>query len=451
MTTETSLTDNELDEGNKEFEEVAKLLDAEGVAYLGDGLVNLMTGLGTGIDKSMSNDWQRSGANRDWDELVTRFREDWISQKVVTIIPQDCTREWRTISTPEGQEADKELKIRELFLAAHKWARLYGTSAILLDLKKAGKMETPLDLSRLKPNCINNLVIVDRTRFIPTGMINMDPLSPYYGYPEFYQLAGSTKNIHCSRFIRFEGTRLPMYENWKNQWYSDSTLIPLRTTMDNFHLAAQNAAQLVQEAVVDVVTVEGLQSLLTSPQGEQAVMKRFRMMKLMKSSFNVLMLDKTEEYSTKTVALNGVKDLIWEYLRIIAAAVGIPATRFLSASPDGMNATGESDLNNYIDLLKGIQVTEYGINLSVLDKVIQAHFGITPYTYEWNCIFPESATQKQERECKLLDSLARLAKEGAISNQAINRIIINAGIATAEELGTPPPMKDQGEKKDNDK
>lgn len=451
MATETSLADNELDEGNEEFKEIVELLDADGVAYLGDGLVNLMTGLGTGMDKSSANDWQRSGANRDWDELVTRFREDWISQKVVTIIPQDCTREWRTISTPEGQEADKQLKIRELFLAAHKWARLYGTSAILLDLKKAGKMETPLDLSRLKPGCINNLVIVDRTRFIPTGMINMDPLSPYYGYPEYYQLAGSTKNIHCSRFIRFEGTRLPMYENWKNQWYSDSTLIPLRTTMDNFHLAAQNAAQLVQEAVVDVVTVEGLQSLLTSPQGEQAVMKRFRMMKLMKSSFNVLMLDKTEEYSTKTVALNGVKDLIWEYLRIIAAAVGIPATRFLSASPDGMNATGESDLNNYIDLLKGIQITEYGTNLMVLDKVIQAHFKLEPYTYEWNCIFPESATQKQERECKLLDSLARLAKEGAISNQAIHTLIIKAGIATKEELGAPPPMKDQGEKKDNEK
>ena len=221
--------------------------------------------------------------------------------------------------------------------------------------------------------------------------------------------------------------------------------------MDNFHLAAQNAAQLVQEAVVDVVTVEGLQSLLTSPQGEQAVMKRFRMMKLMKSNFDVLMLDKTEAYGTKTVALNGVKDLIWEYLRVIAAAVGIPATRFLSASPDGMNATGESDLNNYIDLLKGIQHIEYDHNLDILDKVIQAHYGIPEYCYEWRDIFPESAIQKQERECKLLDSLARLAQQGAITNEAVYALIIKAGIATKEEMGKAPPMKEQGEKKDNEK
>ena len=56
MTDETRLADSELDEGNEEFKEIVELLDADGVAYLGDGLVNLMTGLGTGMDKSSAND-----------------------------------------------------------------------------------------------------------------------------------------------------------------------------------------------------------------------------------------------------------------------------------------------------------------------------------------------------------------------------------------------------------
>lgn len=409
--------------------------------YLGDGLQNLVTGLGTNADKSVHNEWVRSGGNQDWNSLIARFREDWIAQKVCTIIPQDATREWRKISTKEGVEADKHFRIRKLFMDASKWARVFGTAAIFMDLKKAGKLETPLDLSRLKKGCITSLQVIDRTRLVPVGMTEMNPLSPHYGMPEFYQLAGSTKKIHCSRFIRFEGTELPMYENWRNQWYSDSVLIPLRTTMDNFHVAAQNASQLTNEACTDVVTVEGLQALLTSPEGELAVMKRFRLMKQMKSNFNVLLLDTTEEYTTKTVALNGVKDLIWEYLRVIAAAVGIPATRFLSASPDGMNATGESDLNNYIDLLTGFQESCYSPRLEIIDAVLQAHFGIPEYTYEWNCIFPESAIQKQERECKLIDSLAKAVKEGAITPQAANNILIKRGIFTAEELGEPPKHK----------
>lgn len=311
--------------------------DAEEV-YMGDGLMNLMSGLGTSVDKTTYNKWEHSDKNKDYVQLAARYREDWVAQKICTIIPQDTTREWRKINTKEGIEADKHFSIRNLFLDAAKWARVYGTAAIFLDLKKSGLLETPLDLDRLKPGCIRSLQVIDRTRLVPMGMVDMDPLSPTYGYPEYYQLAGSSKKIHCSRFIRFEGTKLPMYETWRNQWYSDSALIPLMTTIDNFHTAAQSAAQLTQEANIDVVTVQGLQTLLTSPEGEKAVMKRFRVMKDMKSNYSVLLLDSTEEYSTKSIALNGIKDLIFEYLRVVAAAVGVPATRFLSASPDGMNA-----------------------------------------------------------------------------------------------------------------
>lgn len=409
--------------------------------YLGDGLQNVVTGLGTNVDKTTGNNWVRSFANQDWNQLIVRYREDWVAQKVCNIIPQDCTREWRRISTPEGVEADIKFNIRNLFREAHLWARVFGTAAIFMDLKKAGKLETPLDYDRLKPGCINSLHIIDRTRLIPVGMIDTDPLSPTYGSPEYYQLAGSTEKIHSSRFIRFEGTPLPMYEYWRNQWYSDSVLVPLYTTMDNFHTAAQSAAQLVTEANVDVFTIQGLQAMLTNPQGEQQIMKRFRLMKDMKSVYGVVLTDSTEVYTNKNIALNGVKDLIWEYLRVIAAAVGVPATRFLSASPDGMNATGESDLNNYIDLLKGIQMCEYCPRLHKIDKVLQAHFGIGEWGYEWNCVFPESAIQRQQRHSELMDSLAKLVKEGAISPEAANNIIIANEIATKEQLGEVPKNK----------
>lgn len=416
-------------------------VNAHSDVYLADGLQNMMSGLGTNVDRTTANEWVRSYANQDWNQLIIRYREDWVAQKVCNIIPQDCTREWRKISTPEGIAADKKLKIRNLFMEAHQWARVFGTAAIFMDLKKAGRLETPLDLSRLKKNCINSLHVIDRTRLIPMGMVELDPLSPHYGSPEYYQLAGSTEKIHCSRFIRFEGTPLPMYEYWRNQWYSDSTLIPLRSTMDNFHTAAQSAAQLVSEANVDIFSIQGLQAMLTSPEGEMMVMKRFRLAKDMKSIYGCIIHDETEAYSNKTVALNGVKDLIWEYLRIIAAAVGIPATRFLSASPDGMNSTGESDLNNYIDLLKGIQEMMYGPRLETIDAVIQAHFGIEEYEYDWSCIFPESATQKQERESKLMDSVAKLVKEGAITPEAAHNLLVKAGVATKEELGEAPKHK----------
>ncbi|MGL5015977.1 MAG: DUF1073 domain-containing protein [Bacteroidales bacterium] len=404
-----------------------------------DGLENVMTGLGTGKDKNAYNEWTRSGRNRDHESLIVRYRECWVAQKVCEILPQDMTREWRRFKTPEAKMADKKFRIRQLFQDAYKWARVFGTAAIILDVKGSGPAHTPLRLDNLKPGCIRSLQVVDRTRLMPTGTIEMNPMDPEYGYPQHYMLGGSTVSIHRTRILRFEGTALTRYENWKNQWYSDSVLLPLMTTIDNFHVAAQSASALVHEANADVVTVEGLQNLLTHPQGEAAVMKRFRMMKTMKSNHNVILLDSTEEYSTKTIALSGVKDLIWEYLRIIAAACGVPATRFLSASPDGMNATGESDLNNYIDTLKGEQISVFDPRLEVIDKLLSAHFGLPEIEYEWICPFPESAIQKEERRNLLADSMQKLVTGGVIKPETAIAIMEAEHTFHVESLGAPPP------------
>lgn len=364
---------------------------------LDDGLENVLTGMGTSQDKATANVWTHSGKNLDHVQLAARFREDWISQKVCTIIPQDLTREWRQLDSNEGQEADEELGIRDKFCEAAQWARLYGTSFLILDLKGAGALDKPLNVDKLKAGCINNLHVVDRTRMVPVGEINYDPMNPHYGMPEHYMLVGSTQPIHCSRFLRFDATKLPLFETWRNQWYADSTLIPLEDVIDQFHAAAAAASSLCQEALVDVVSIPGLQQILSNPMGEQAVMKRFRTMKQLKSLHRVLLLDAHETYDTKTMNLNSLKELIWEYLKIVAAACSIPATRFLSASPDGMNATGQSDLVNYIQTLQGLQRKWFTPLLRQLDPIICKHFGIEDFKFRWNCIFPESSAERAER------------------------------------------------------
>lgn len=388
-----------------------------------DGLENLVSGMGGANDKSTYNKWTHSGKNLDWQQLAARYREDWVAQKVCNIVPQDMTRTWRHIDSEEGREADDELEIADKFREAYKWARVFGTAFIVLDIKGSGPLSKPLSLKKLKKGCIRSLQVIDRTRMHAMGSIDTEPMSPGYGLPTHYQFVNSASAIHTSRLLRFEATELPLYEFMRNQWYSDSTLIPLMDVIDNFHTAAKAAAQLCQEAAVDVVTIEGLQGILTSEEGEAQIQKRFRVMKQLKSLYNVLLLDSHEEYSTKTAQLNGVKDLIWEYLRIIAAAVGIPATRFLSASPDGMNSTGESDLNNYIDLITGLQTAIFKPKLKILDIIIQAHAGIDKYKYKFNPVFPESPLQKAERIKKTIEPLTLLVDSRIITQKDAQKLI----------------------------
>ena len=406
---------------------------------LADGLENFVSGLGGEKDKSTHNIWTFANKNANYRELMNRYREDWVSQKVCSIVPQDMTRKWRHIDTEEGRKADKKFRIRKLFREAYQWARLYGTSFVLLDIKHSGRLDTPLRLDNLKKGCIKSMRVVDRSRMWASGPIVLDALSPHYGLPEFYTLSGYSGQIHHSRFVRFEGTELPLFEFQRNMWYSDSVLIPLLKTIDQFYTTAAAAANLAQEATIDVVSVAGFQSLLTNPEGEAAVLKRFRLMKQAKSLYNVLILDDTEKYDTKSIALSGVKDLIWEYLKIVAAAVGIPATRFLSASPDGMNATGESDLVNYIDLLTGLQTSIFEPRLDVFDTLLQAHFGIEEYSYEWCDIFPESNVEKAKRAVDIATALDLLIANGTITAEAANCIVTHSKIFGECDIGKHNP------------
>lgn len=408
-------------------------------ATVSDGLINLATGLGTQKDKGMSNEWLHSNRNVNHINLSARYREDWVSQKVCKIVPQDMTREWRDCSTPEAVEADKHWNVAQVFREAYKWARLYGTSFVIMDIADGRNVDKPINWKKLKPGCIRSFNVVDRTRVTVIGVIDQEPLSPTFGMPTHYQFVNSPVRIHKDRIVRFEGTELPVYERQRNLWYSDSVLIPLMNQIDNFHTTSSAAAQMVQEANTDIITVEGLSQILQSDQGTAAMLDRFSSWKDIKSVFGVSILDSTEQYESKSIQLSGVKDLIWEYLRMVSASVGIPATRFLSASPDGMNATGESDLINYVEMLMGLQKDIFDPRLVRVDALLAADAGIAPFEYEWSCIFPESASQKQDRLNTQAGWLATFADSGIISREsALTEAKLHGMVSEDATVGEDP-------------
>lgn len=419
-----------------------------------DGLSNLATGLGGFKDKATHNTWTHSGANYDHVMLSVRYREDWLSQKVCQIIPQDMTREWRNFASDEATEADKAFEVDKLFREAYKWARLYGTSFIVLDIDDGRTTDKPVNWRNLKPGCLRSMHVVDRTRIVTLGEIDQKPMSVTFGMPDHYQFVNTTTPIHKERLIRFEGTELPIYERQRNLWYSDSVLIPLMRQIDNFHTTSYAAAQMVQEANTDVIKVEGLANILTSDSGTAQMIQRFSDWKQIKSVFGVSILDSSEEFDQKKIQLSGVKDLIWEYLKMVSASVSIPATRFLSASPDGMNATGESDLVNYIETLQGLHKDVFVPRLKVVDRLLSAHFGLEEeeFKYDWNCIFPESAAQKAIRYKDYAEYISRLVETGVLSEESGLKELQEYGcIDKAATVGTNPNKIKATQGTENDK
>ena len=65
-----------------------------------DRLSNFVSGLGTSKDKKIANVY---GFNLiDAQQLNAMHRSDWMARKVVDIIPDDMTREWREWQAEES-------------------------------------------------------------------------------------------------------------------------------------------------------------------------------------------------------------------------------------------------------------------------------------------------------------------------------------------------------------
>jgi len=377
----------------------AKITDTDAKTFQ-DGLENLIAQLGTEADKRHNakfvNNRQLS-AEGNQDELSAMYRADWLAGKVVDIIPDDMTREWRSFIsdiTPETvkvlEEEERRIKLVANFNTAHKWARLYGTSFIILSVDDGLEPDQPLIVENIKEGGLRHIKAIDRHR-ISTADVQpiSDPMDVNFGMPEFYRFNETSVRIHHSRVLRFDGVQLPYDEFRRNNYNSDSVLDRLYEALLNLNTAADSAASMIYETNVDIVQVKGLMNYLQTPEGEAMLRKRFALATSMKSFNNMLLLDSDETFNTKTNTFSGLPDLLEKYAIFMSAASDIPATRLLGKSAEGLSATGEGDLRNYYDSVRSDQYSIYKPKLDYFDKIMAKSLGLdhSDLQYKFNSLF----------------------------------------------------------------
>lgn len=426
--------------------EHAVILDDMQDLFTRDGLENLMANLGTNQDKRahsrFTNGKKLSGIGGGiCEELNDLYQCNWVAGKVVDIIPNDMTREWRTINGEDGdinealEELDEEFNIAGIFNEGQKWGRLYGTSAIIMAIEDGQEPHMPLAVDRLRPGCIRHFKVVDRNMIHQSQetYVTEDALDPNFGYPEFYRLNHNNTKIHNSRVLRFDGVKLPHYLLQHNGYMCDSVLDRLYDPLIDLFTATSGGASMIYNMNVDVFSVEGLMTMLQSPNGEQMIRKRFSLVGLMKSFQNMVIKDTKEVYEQKTQTFSGLPELLQLYMKVISAATDIPATRMLGSSPGGLNATGESDLRNYYDMIRSRQKNEYGPLLRRLDPILKAHLGIKgDYKVKslWTPLRQDTAKERAEYQAKDAERDQRYIDAGVIDEATVAKELRNTGVYT---------------------
>lgn len=383
---------------------------------LHDSLENLVAQLGTAQDKRANSRFvntKRLSAQGNEEELNALYRTDWLAGKVVDIVPEDMTREWREFTgdidpkiVDQLEEEEERLQLPNCFEQADKWARLYGTAFIVMSIDDGQTPDKPLDVNKIKEGALRHIKVVDRNRLNHAGQQPIsDPLNANFGFPEYYRFNETSVKIHHSRVIRFDGVPLPFDEFRKNNYFSDSVLDRLYEAITNFNTTAAGSASMVYETNVDIVKVKGLMGYLQSAEGEALLRKRFTLAGMLKSFNNMLLLDNEEDFQTKNNTFAGLKDLMDAFGKFLAAATDIPATRLLGTSATGLNATGEGDLKNYYDMIRSKQKSKYKPKLDYFDDIMVRNLGLNPeddYKYKFKPLF--QMTPKEQSEVDMNNS-----------------------------------------------
>jgi hypothetical protein len=409
-----------------------------------DTLMNFMTGMGTEKDKGTATMFGFAEMPRE--QLEAAYRGDWISRKIVDIPAYDATREWRSWEVDKNDgtkiyDVEMALGIQRKAMLAMQRARLYGGAALVIGVDQ-GKAEEPLDVERIKQGSLKFVHVVNRHE-LTAGQTEWDVNSPYFGEPQYYtrslQSSGSLR-LHPSRVVRFMGLEPPDLS--LNQGWGDSVLQSVADAVMSAGTVTNAIAALVNEAKIDIVKIPELSERISNKAYEDRLKSRFAMANMMKSLYSLLLIDKEEEWSRVQQTFVGMPEILQMYLLLASGAADIPATRFLSQSPAGMNATGESDTRNYYDRVSTEQNITVTPALSRLDDVLlMSALGTKPdgIFYEWNPLWQLDEVQKatiavQKSQVLQADVTAGLLNSMVLQKARENQLIEDGTYPGLEQI-----------------
>ena len=426
-----------------------------GIGLMAGGIVNQQSGMGLQSDKSEASFFTPTRIH--WrGELEVLYAQSWAAKKFIDIPVDDMFIRWREFSGDEGDtgvelmdEAESRHKVKDRLSRAMKGGRLYGTGLMLMVTKEA-PLDVPLVPERVRAGDLVALQVFDRWDS-SVWRRDDDPLSPTYGEALTYHLTptrGPGLFVDATRVLRFDGLR-PLssdgYTIYDRDW-GVSEVVPAILAIMQDQTVVTAAAHLSQEASIPVLGVDGLREALAGGQldaNEASAEQIGEQLNMFKSVYRLLLLDKTESFERVAVNFGGLNLIMDLVQRRLAAAAGIPMTRFLGTSPVGMNATGESDMANYSMHVGAMQTGMLTDPLRRLDMVLARDSGL-PEPPEYSFVpLTDMSDGDQAIAAKAKVEALKLAIEGGIMDEDEARMALDGdpvfGALPGEAPGLPEP------------
>lgn len=391
------------------------------LARLGFGTTNLME----------ATQYVKSDFTSDYQTMTVLYRENWVVQRLIDVVPHDMTKNWYRLKTKLSPDMldrfrrlERTTKIRAKIVDGLKWGRLYGGAAAIIVIEgQEDVLETPLELDMIMPGTFRGLIVLDRWSGISasSGLVT-DISDPDFGLPEYYTIStealGTGIRVHHSRILRFIGRPLPILEEVAEQYWGASEIEHIMSELKKYDNTSYNIAMLVFKANLNVYKMEGMEQIATMNQKNlEDFYSTMCAMNWMMNNQGLQIIGQQDSFESHQYTFAGLSDVYEMFMLDLAGAAEMPVTKLFGRSPAGMNATGEADMQNYYDSIEEKQESCRPIFDKLLPIMMMSEFGAVPD--DWDYEF-ESCRRPTEEEKKNI----------AINTANAVAILYNANIIT---------------------
>lgn len=395
------------------------------------GWRNAMSGLGMQQDKSVYTHYGSARILNE-KELTQLYLAEGLGYRIISVIPQDATREWVYVWDDKSRAIlDREferLGAEEAFYNALVFQRTYGGSLIIIGAMDGNTIDKPLNLKGIRS--IEYIKAVDNTCVnISESEWDMNPSSPMFGKIIKYKVRYYINDryvdqmIHHSRVIEFKGDPVPTSTfsgvDRKTRYWGMSALQPVYNALSALGSVTQNTLNILLSFNTGTYKFKNLGALLSSGQ-EELLSKRLQAIETSSSTMNARVIDSEESYQKEYTSLAGIDQLIGIYMLQLSGVSSIPMTRLFGKSPSGFS-TGDADIENYYNFVEAYQKNRLKRPVHLfLNMLCSLHKLPLDPDFEFNSLYQMNETQKAE--------LARIEAETEKTIATTELMYINAGL-----------------------
>ena len=309
------------------------------------------------------------------------------------------------------------------YAKALKWNRLYGGAGVLINVGQ--DLAKPFNIKAVNEKTPLKFYAADRWElsFSPSGMGAIDQFADmsidhpynYYGHV-----------MHKSNVIKLTGKEAPSLIRGQFSGWGMSELEKVVRSYNQYLKHQSVSFELLDESKIDVFHVEGFNASIATKNGAQLTAQRVGLASQIKNYQNALVLDKNDDYEQKQINFAGLSEILTQIRIGLACDLRMPMTKLFGLSANGLNASGEDDIENYNAMVETeIRSKVRGPLINMLQIVCQKKFGFVPKTlsFSWHPLRMQSSQEQSIIKTESLNRIITAFSNGLIeSEKAVEQI-----------------------------